>query len=122
MSIVRKLAAGAFRQAPRSRNLCAVLASIFALARQRNAGAPKCDNSRNSIGGPSAIPARGFEFSWRPFQGTTHNLRLARNDCEVGARGGVRLAAALFPIAQRTYRNMVARREFLLRKAERASQ
>src|SRR6266849_3342538 len=63
----------------------------------------------------------GFEFSWRAFQDATHNLWLARNDCKVGARGGVRLEAALFPLTQCTHRNMVARGEFLLRKAERAS-
>src|SRR5712671_3401469 len=55
-----------------------------------------------------------------PFQRATHDVRLTRDDGQVGAGGGVRLEASLLPIAQCAHRNVIAGREFLLRKAEHA--
>ena len=51
-----------------------------------------------------------------------HPVGIARNDLEICPRRLVRLGSPLLPIAQRTERNMVACREFLLCQPERPPQ
>src|ERR1700728_1420989 len=50
----------------------------------------------------------------------TYSLRVAGDDGQVGARRLIRRYAALLPIAQRTNRNVIARREVFLADAKRA--
>jgi hypothetical protein len=50
-----------------------------------------------------------------------HRRRIAADDDEISAGGGVGVLAALLAIAQRAERNVKARREFLLRQAKRAA-
>ena len=47
-----------------------------------------------------------------------HGLRVTGDDCEIGARRLIRHDAALLPVAQRTERNVIARREIFLADAE----
>jgi CheY-like chemotaxis protein len=50
----------------------------------------------------------------------SHRGRVAADDCQIGAGGGVRLLPPLLPVAQGSDRNLKPRGEFLLRKPERA--
>jgi hypothetical protein len=79
------------------------------------------DNRSHCLSQPRTF-AQFWIFIGCTFQGAMHDLRLTRNDGEVGARSGVRLEAPLFPIAQRAHRNMIAGGELLLRQTERTPQ
>ena len=53
---------------------------------------------------------------WGGMQRSVHTLGVAGNGLEIGARRLIRFRPCLFPVAQRAERDLVARRELLLRE------
>src|SRR2546428_9231322 len=60
-------------------------------------------------------------WHWPRLESSSHRLRLARDDGEVGTRGLIRLGLALFPIPERAEGDTKASRKLLLRKTKRAA-